>query len=150
MQNATKTNGWRKRGHWEWAKEWARLFHDMLPKHVCEAALATCRITLRDKDSTAAGGAWGFAVLTEMQTFGFAPQGVPGEIRRNHHFITLQSQDGADAILRCFDLTLADVIDYYGLPAEGETITLDLKDIVTTLDANYAAIEEAEAELVGA
>ena len=142
-------SGWRKTRYWEWAKEWASLFHSILPEHVCEAAMATCRITLRDKDSKAAGGAWGFAVLTEMQTFGNEPQFVPVEIRHNHHFITLQSQDGADAILSCFGLTLAGVIDYYGLPDEGEKITLDLCDIVTTLDADYAATaEEADVELV--
>lgn len=139
--------GWRKRGHWDWAKQWASLFHNILPEHVCEAALATCRITLRDKDSTAAGGAWGFAVLTEMQTFGNEPRFVPGEIRRNHHFVTLQSKDGADAILGCFDLTLDDLIDYFGLPEEGEKWTLDLYDIVTSLDAN--STEEADLELVG-
>lgn len=111
--------------------------------------MATCRITLRDKDSTAAGGAWGFAVLTEMQTFGKDPKGVPGEIRRNHHFVTLQSAEGADAILGCFDLTLAAMIDYYGLPEPGKKITFDLCDIVTALDNNFAAMEEeSDVELV--
>ena len=135
-------DGWRGKQNWAWAKQWASLFDNILPEHVCEAAMATCRITLRDKDSTAAGGAWVFAVLTEMQTFGFKPRFVPGEVRRNHHFITLQSHDGADAILSCFGLTIADVIDYYGVPEEGEKVTLDLCEIVTRLDADYAATVE--------
>lgn len=131
-------NSWRKRKNWDWAKQWASLFETILPPEVCEAALATCRITLRDKESTAAGGAWGFAVLTEMQTFGNIPRGVCTEVRKNHHWITLQAAEAADVILSCFGFSLDDVINHVGRPVEGEKITVSLCEVMSEMDADFA------------
>lgn len=138
-----RQNGWRRTGHWEWAKQWASLFDGILPVEVCEAAMATCRLSLRDKDSTAAGGAWGFAVLTFMQTFGHEPGGIVTQIRKAHNWVTLQAAESADVILGCFGLTLADVIDHYGMPEEGEKIDLDLCELVTAIAPDFAVETEA-------
>ena len=129
---------WRKQKHWDWAKQWASLLDNVLPSDVCEAALATCRISLRDKDSTAAGGAWGFAVLTTMQTFGHVPRGVLTQVRKAHNWITLQAAESADVILECFGLTLAEVINHYGMPAEGQKIDLDLCDVIQAIAPDFA------------
>ena len=136
-------DGRRKSRHWTWAKEWASLLDGMLPATVCEAALATCRITLRDKDAKAAGGAWGFAVLTSMQTFGHEPTGIPTQIRNAHNWVTLQAAEAADIVLGCFGLTLQDVIDRFGMPGQGEKVEYDLCDVVTALAPDFALTKTA-------
>lgn len=136
-----KRNYWRKSEVWKWAKQWASLLDGILPNHIRETALATCRITLRDKDNRAAGGAWGFAILTSMQTYGHEPKGIPTQIRRAHNWIILQSEEAADVILGLFGITLEQVIAHYGKPDKGEKIELNLYDVIGAIAPDFALAE---------
>lgn len=134
-------NGWRTRRYWDWAKENANLFHGILPEHVCEAALATCRITLQGPKSVGETAKnWGQWIRMRMQTFGHVPHQIATAVQQHYHWISTDSYEAVDVILDCFDLTLDDVFDHYGEPREGETRTLDLCEIVTTV-APWAAIK---------
>ena len=141
-------NGWRKKRYWEWAKEWASLFHKILPEHVCEAAMATCRFVILGKNAN--GNEYGKGFRSFLQTFGNTPTGLVNDVQIRHHWIELDAHDSANLILGCFGLSVDDVYDYFGEPKEGDKLELDLHDIVTKLDANLASTaEEAEMELVG-
>ena len=144
-------SGWRKRGQWDWTKEWASLFHSILPEHVCEAAMATCCITFQGPESVGNRAKnWGQWIRMRMQTFGQTPYHLAAAVQRSGHWISTDSREAVTVILGCFDLTLDNVFAYFGEPDEGEKWTLDLCNIVTTLDADFAATrEEMEMELVG-
>lgn len=120
---------WRKSDHWDWAKENAAKLDGVLPNTTQEAALATCWFELRGLNSR--GNTRGKGILTHMQTFGERPVGVPKVgCQIHHHWIELDSHESADAILEVFDLTTADIYEHFGQPAEGETVKLDLMDVV--------------------
>lgn len=120
---------WRKRKVWDWAKNEASRLEAILPKHVTEAAAATCRFQLRGLNSK--GNEWGKGFTTFMQTFGRTPTGLVNAVQKRHHWIELNAHDSADVILGCFGLSVGDVYNYAGIPAEGESIELNLCDIVT-------------------
>lgn len=133
-----KTTNWRSRRHWEWAETWASLFYGMLPKHVCNAAMATCRITLQGPQSVGQQAKnWGRWIRMRMQTFGHIPDGLRTAAQRQHHWIATDSHTAAEQILACFGLSLDDVFAHYGKPAEGEKMTIDLIDLVTSLAPDF-------------
>lgn len=128
----TKTQTkWRPSRYFEWAEANKYRFLAILPEEVCEAALATCRFQLRGKNSH--GNEYGKGFLTFMQTYGNVPAGLANDVQIRHHWIELDAHDSADLILACFGLSTEDVYAEYGIPAEGETVTLDLYEIVNRL-----------------
>lgn len=131
-------NGWRHRKYWDWSKENASLFHSILPEHVCEAAMATCRFQLRGLGSH--GNKWGNGFLTFMQTFGFKPTGLTNDVQIRHHWIELDAHNSANLILGCFGLTVDDVYNHYGKPEKGERLDLDLHNIVSELCSQLAEV----------
>lgn len=134
-----RRNGWKKKRYWEWAKEWASLFETILPAHVCEAAMATCRFQLRGLDSH--GNKWGNGVVTFLQTFGQTPIGLVNDVQIRGNWIELDAHDSADLILSCFGMTIRDVYDHFGEPPKGERIDLDLCNLVIALDPGFALPE---------
>lgn len=124
---------WRPGRYWRLADRYAGELLDCLSAPVRSAAMATCRLTLRDKESTQAGGAWGNAVLMRMQTFGEEPKGVTTQVRCDRNWITLQSADAVNVVLGCFGLTLDDVYATFGTPVAGECKQYDLFDLLAGL-----------------
>lgn len=131
-------NGWRKERFWDWAEENASLFEGLLPKHVCNAAMATCRLTLQGPNSVGQGAKnWGQWIRMRMQTFGHVPNGLAAAVQKAHHWISTDSHEAANVVLGCFGLSLDDVFSHYGIPEEGETYALDLCDLVTTIAPDF-------------
>ena len=132
--------GWRKRENWEWAKEWASLLHDLLPEEACEAALATCRITLQGPKSVGEENKnWGRWIRMRMQTGGNIPRGIQTVQRGNRNWISTDSHAATNVILECFGLTLDDVFNHYGEPEEGQVIPLDLCTVIQAVAPDFAA-----------
>lgn len=131
---------WRKRQNWDWAHYWRSLFENILPSHVCEAAMATCRFQLRGLDSH--GNKWGKGLLTYMQTFGQVPLSLNKCVQRRHHWIELDAHESANLILEQFGLSVEDVYNVAGVPAKGETIEVDLFDVVTKSDTDFLITSE--------
>ena len=142
--------GWRRKRDWTWAKQWGSLFKGILPDHVCEAAMATCTITLQGPESVGRRAKnWGQWIRMRMQTFGHIPNHLSAAVQKSREGISTDSREAVEVILDCFGLTLDDVFSYYGVPETGEKMTLNLCDIVARLDADYAATADAsELELV--
>lgn len=127
-------NAWRSTAAWDWAKKNANLLHDILPEHVCEAAAATCRITLQGPESVGDKAKnWGQWIRMRMQTFGHTPFHLSAAVQQDHHWISTDSREAVNVVLDCFGLTLDDVFAHYGEPEEGEIRTIDLYDVVTDL-----------------
>lgn len=134
-------NGSRKRQDWKWAKQHASLFNGILPEHVREAAMATCRITLQGPKSVGKTAKnWGRWIRMRMQTFGHAPTGI-GTVQIMSNWIGTDSHDAVNAILECFELSLDDVFDRYGEPEQGQTRQLNLCELVTAIAPDFAATE---------
>ncbi len=129
-------NRWQKRANWDWAEEWASLFDSILPQHVCEAAMATCRFQLRGLNSH--GNTYGKGFLTFMQTFGSVPVGLVNDVQIRSNWIELDAHDSANLILGCFGLSVDDVYDHYGTPEEGTRIDLDLCELVQAIAPDFA------------
>ena len=122
----------RSRKNWQFAKEHKNRFLGFLPSELCETAMATCRFLFRDKASKAAGGAWGFAYLCCMQTYGIVPQGISDAVAYpSRDKILLQSEAASNAVLQHFGLSVKDIFIHFGQPKKGEVLQLDLLDIVS-------------------
>lgn len=137
MTKTTKTknakSGFRPRTYWEWAAENADKLAGLLPLHVCNAALATCRITLQGPKSVGEKGKnWGRWIRMRMQTLGYRPGGIE-TVQSAGMWQRTDSHDAANAVLACFGLSLDDVFAKYGEPGEGEKRILDLHTIVHDL-----------------
>lgn len=119
----------------------------IIPAEYCRAAAATCRIQLmgwrkgihngqsvRDsRDRPFRGkGRW---VRTSLQTFGHCPS-ARFRCAPTGKWAFGDSFDAADAILDCFDISMADIIDHYGEPGEHERMEWDLMELVETLAPN--------------
>lgn len=122
------STSWRPRRFWNWAKDWSSLFESILPKHVCEAAMATCRFVILGKNAN--GNEYGRGFRTFMQTYGETPVGLVNDIQIRHHWIELDAHDSANLILGCFGLSVDDVYKAFGQPKEGEKMTVNLHDAV--------------------
>jgi hypothetical protein len=127
---------WTRVRDYDWAKEWKSLFEGILPAHVCETAMATCRLHLRGKDAHRKG-AYAMAVHTEMKTYGETPIGV-GACQTLSQWIQLTSTDAANVILDCFGLTIEDVFAQLGKPTQTTEMKLNLSDVVIACDADFS------------
>jgi hypothetical protein len=112
-------DSWRPTRSWDWAAINASAFHGILPHHVSQAAMATCRFTLV-----------GSTIAARLQTFGYEPHGVV-TAKKNHHWLTVASKRDANVILACFGLDVDDVFSVYG--KSDDKVELDLADVVQTL-----------------
>lgn len=137
-QPKVKSASWRSKKFWDWAAEWKGLFTDILPEHVCEAAMATCRFELRGLNAN--GNEWGVGFLTHMQTFGEIPSGLIERglgVQRKHWWIELNAHESANIILACFGLTVDDVFAFAGYPEPGERKVVDLCEVVCGVNPEF-------------
>lgn len=132
----TKGQRWTEGRHYRWAQEWRSLFESIFPASVCETAMATCRIQLRGLDSH--GNKWGKGFVTLMQTFGHTPIGLTNDVQIRENWIELDAHDSANLILDCFGMSVDDVYRQFGEPGKGERLELNLSDVVTAIDADFA------------
>lgn len=117
--------------HFQFAKQAGCLLRDVLPAHVCETAAATCRFTVHGPLAKSTN--WARGVTTDMQTFGAIPTGVDGA-KAHANWVQMTSHGAANRILRCFGLSIADVLATYGQPQVGESYVVDLVEVVERLD----------------
>jgi hypothetical protein len=124
---------WRAVGNYKMARKMKTIFAGFLPDACLETALATCRFCFQAPKSV--GGKkknWGHWVRTRMQTGGNIPIGIGGYAvqRQSREWISFDAHQAVTEILEYLGLTLDDVYDMYGKPAEGCKYVVDLTTIV--------------------
>ena len=120
----------RPASHWTWADKYGSRLNQLLPATACPAAAATCRFHLRGKNANR-NGAYAWACHTSMQTFGETPHGC--HVSHAGQTIQMTSAADANAVLQVFGLSVTDMIDHYGIPADDAEYRIDLYDVVRTL-----------------
>jgi hypothetical protein len=140
----SKRSLWRPAKNWEIAKEVACLLDGILPAEVCSSAIATCQFTIQAPNSVGATKKnWGEWVRTRLQTFGQKLNGLAAATQSNGNWLSFDSREAANIILGAFGLSLDSIYEAYGMPEEGQKMTLDLPSIIQRLAPEFLSAAKA-------
>ena len=123
--------------HYQFADQVASRFALILPELVCSMSAATCEFEIMGQDKgnhngTATRRGTGRWCHTRLATYGNKP-GPRFRAAKNGKFASADNFESADVILGLFDLTIWEVLDYYGGVGENDRLHLTLCQIVTDL-----------------
>ena len=127
----------RQKRHWEFAEKVKNTLDTIFGPHGASVA-ATARFEVQGPGSEGQNKtAWAHAIRTRIQSHKCPSIAWLGSPRGT--WFSGNSEESAELVLKCFDLTCKDVYDSFGQPNEGIKYTVDLVDVVTKLAPEFLA-----------
>ena len=111
---------------------------DFVPYNVARELIATAHFQIQGRNSVGTKGNWGLWIRTCLFTDGM-PLNDGLTWQDNHwKWKSADSIEAANSILRCFDVSVDQVFDKYGMPANGEKYSKTLVEIIRDIAPHLA------------